>query len=1084
VRTIALTSNASGLGFGGKDAWIGIAAIGKKLYCAPHNAQRVLVIDGDSLRTLECGVAGDSKWAGIAAVGSKLYCAPFGASSVLVIDTRTDTVSTIECGVSGVAKWWGIAAVGNKLYCAPNNASSVLVIDADTDTVRTIESGVTGNAKWFGIAAVGNKLYCAPFEASSVLVIDTNTDKVSTIACGIAGNCVKAKWAGIAAVGTKLYCAPRDASSVLVIDADTDTVRTIGCDDACQGKYSGIAAFGSKLYCAPRGASSVLVIDTESSSIRKIECGISGSDKWNGIAASGNSLYCAPMNASSVLVIDTPQRPCFEDLDSGKRIMGTLAEAGVLSERDPVFEVVLNQPLSSKSLKEAAEDDGAAADVEVSLSLFEDEQKLGSEGSAWCDGGRCVVCVNGSGHIDLSSDCLSLRVGDTVKVACQDPLHVSGALGTIASIAGGERAKVKLLQCRHQLMWGKCAECNGLYTREALASLVYRPSAGGTESGVSGGEAAPDVIVVSGGDCGDKKCSGVYKRCGKQRNGGPCYSREGGGAIYYDGVFWKICQSGEGSSENGWNFSQKGASGQVPIGKWDQSLKRNGEATIDYSALSLAVSVGGTESGVSGGEAAPDVIVVLGGVKCSGVYKLCGKQRNGGPCYSRGGGGAIYYDGAFWKICQSGEGSSEVGWNFSQKGASGQVPIGKWDQSLKMNGEYTIDYSTLSLAVSAGGTESGVSGGGSGAPAATGAAFGAFGANTGGAFGAKPAATGGSFGGALGAFGTTTGALGGGGAFGGGGLGASTGGGFGAPAAGGFGAPQPFGQTSTGAAFGAPQTGGFGGGFGGGGFGAAGDISGAPKCPTAQHVMVISVGTYTKFFCNRCRASGSGERWFCGKCKDDFCFKCEPRRASNWQGYAISSLCNFGQAKPTAFGAPTERTFGAAASVIELRVSDLYRVSASSKSVSQAGDRLAFAVSRPWNGQDIELAVLVNGEVVEKMQYVPSGVRNARAVQSSSTAVTAVQRFFDSYAFLSLGTPSSSSVTSVTSVATPGAFGGAPDATTLSSEVQARDSGLDVEAMSILCTHLALLDGKVLSESEAKNAAEFYLKVLWALVSH
>jgi len=105
----------------------------------------------------------------------------------------------------------------------------------------------------------------------------------------------------------------------------------------------------------------------------------------------------------------------------------------------------------------------------------------------------------------------------------------------------------------------------------------------------------PDVIVVSGGDCG-VKCSGVYKLCGKQRNGGPCYSRGGGGAIYYDGVFWKICQSGKGSSEGGWNFSQKGASGHLPIGKWDQSLKMNGEATIDYSTLSLAVSAGGVHS--------------------------------------------------------------------------------------------------------------------------------------------------------------------------------------------------------------------------------------------------------------------------------------------------------------------------------------------------------------------------------------------------------------------------------------------------------------------------------------------------------
>jgi hypothetical protein len=449
--------------------------------------------------------------------------------------------------------------------------------------------------------------------------------------------------------------------------------------------------------------------------------------------------------------------------------MGTVAEAGVLSERDPVFEVVLNQPLSAKSWKEAAEDDGAAADVEVSLSLFEDEQIQGSEGSAWCDGGRCVVCVNGSGRIDLSSDCLSLRVGDTVKVACQGPLHVSGALGTIASIAGGERAKVKLLQCRHQLMWGKCAECF---------------------PGIQAGWATTS------------------------------------------GSFGSASQAGTGGG---------------------------------FGAFGAAGTGGGF------------------GAKPAGAF-----------------------------------------------GAATGAAFG----------------------------------------ASTCAAFGApqpggFGGGFGGAFGAKPAATGGALGSALGAFGTTAGAFCGGGAFGSGGLGA--------PAAGSFGRPQ-----------------------------------------------------------------------------------------------------TFGQAKPTAFGAPTE-TFGAAASVIELRVSDLYRVSASSKSVSQAGDRLAIAVSRPWNGKDIELAILVNGEVVERMQYVPSGVRNACVVQSSSTAV---ERFFDSYAFLSLGTPSSASV------ATPGAFGGAPDVTTLSSEVQARNSGLDVEAMSILCTHLALLDGKVLSESEAKNAAEFYLKVLWALVSH
>jgi len=54
---------------------------------------------------------------------------------------------------------------------------------------------------------------------------------------------------------------------------------------------------------------------------------------------------------------------------------------------------------------------------------------------------------------------------------------------------------------------------------------------------------------------------------------------------------------------------------------------------------------------------------------------------------------------------------------------------------------------------------------------------------------------------------------------------------------------------------------------------------GPPMCPTAHHVMVSSTGTYStpSFSCNRCRVSASGERWHCGNCKDDLCFKCEPQ---------------------------------------------------------------------------------------------------------------------------------------------------------------------------------------------------------------
>ena len=323
----------------------------------------------------------------------------------------------------------------------------------------------------------------------------------------------------------------------------------------------------------------------------------------------------------------------------------------------------------------------------------------------------------------------------------------------------------------------------------------------------------------------------------------------------------------------------------------------------------------------------------------------------------------------------------------------------------------------------------------------------------------------------------------------GGGFAAATGGGFGPPATGsGFGAPSTgggFGPPATGGGFGAPSlqakpTSSFGASTGaafgastGAAFGATGAAlaasvqrcgDSAPKCPTAQHTMVISQGTYKKYECNRCRRKGSGSRWFCGQCKKDFCFQCEPRCGPGKPG------AESGQAKPSA--------------EMELSVSDLYRVSKSTKSLRQAGDRLAFAISRPWDGKDVQLSILINGEVVERMQYVPSGASDTRVAPSRSSAI---ERFFDSYsihtedAAKERAAKERAAVSSSTATTSKYVFGVAPGATVPSPGVEQQQSsnrGLDVKAMSVLCAHLALLDGTALSDSDSKTAAEFYLQVL------
>ena len=88
------------------------------------------------------------------------------------------------------------------------------------------------------------------------------------------------------------------------------------------------------------------------------------------------------------------------------------------------------------------------------------------------------------------------------------------------------------------------------------------------------------------------------------------------------------------------------------------------------------------------------------GVSANGIYQIekhC--RRKGRHCFSKVGGGAIYFDGSFWKICQTGNGPNERGWNFSQKPKdSGPLPpLGRWFSEKRIPSEQSSDYSELEV---------------------------------------------------------------------------------------------------------------------------------------------------------------------------------------------------------------------------------------------------------------------------------------------------------------------------------------------------------------------------------------------------
>jgi hypothetical protein len=307
--TYELGSTTGGVG---SARWRGIvAAPNGKLYCIPAGARSVLVITPtstsggvtipDSVSEITGLPAGADKWHGGVLVGNLIYCIPHNASTVLVIDTTTDTVSTFGALASTATKWDGgaLAANGN-IYCIPSTATQVLKINPTARMallVGTAQAATVG--KWAGAVLANGRIYGIPLGVTDLLKIDPTTDTVTTIAAGGSG------WSGGAFVGGgSVWGVPHNATTVLKIDPATDIPSTVSALSAATKHSGGVLAGNGKIYCTPRSATSVLVIDTATGGIEQIGT-VAGGAQWYGAVLAGNGkIYGMPHSATAVLKID------------------------------------------------------------------------------------------------------------------------------------------------------------------------------------------------------------------------------------------------------------------------------------------------------------------------------------------------------------------------------------------------------------------------------------------------------------------------------------------------------------------------------------------------------------------------------------------------------------------------------------------------------------------------------------------------------------------------------------------------------------------------------------------------------------
>jgi len=216
-------------------------------------------------------------WAGIVHENGRLFCAPFNAEEVLVIDpeaTGEDArISFIHLGHRPQQrdKWSSITAWDGRLYCAPSCADEVLVINPYATTeqgcIVFIPISARGPWKYGDIACLQGRLYCVPLCAADVLVITpaiTPATKIedSSVEVIPTGDFQDFKWGGMAESHGLLFCIPRKSTRVLVIGPKGIQMMETGLSELDK-KWLGctVDEQSGVVYAAPRNADSVLSID-------------------------------------------------------------------------------------------------------------------------------------------------------------------------------------------------------------------------------------------------------------------------------------------------------------------------------------------------------------------------------------------------------------------------------------------------------------------------------------------------------------------------------------------------------------------------------------------------------------------------------------------------------------------------------------------------------------------------------------------------------------------------------------------------------------------------------------------------------
>lgn len=295
--------------------WIGgVLAKNGKIYCIPHYAPVILVIDTatDTATTIPAE-SGNLKWfGGCLAPNGKIYCIPHSSGKVLVIDPETNETHTFSA-MSGDRKWaGGILGPDGKIYCIPCQEYRIGVIDPETESVETfgnVELNISWSWKWIGgVLGPDNCIYAFPsnYRNSYVLKIDPVARTTQLIAHGLSEETGELFQGCVFDSGERIFgvsCWFNDLASYSTATGEVSTHGSLG--DEISKWYGGCLAPNGKLYFAPHYNGSILEVDPETAStvmLPIVDTSHGSKSKFRGgVVAPNGSIYFIPYEADAVL---------------------------------------------------------------------------------------------------------------------------------------------------------------------------------------------------------------------------------------------------------------------------------------------------------------------------------------------------------------------------------------------------------------------------------------------------------------------------------------------------------------------------------------------------------------------------------------------------------------------------------------------------------------------------------------------------------------------------------------------------------------------------------------------------------------